>query len=130
MVDFIILEEDDDSPDRDENYPPIGTPDACLGLSLDGDATFTILGHTGRFFHAQCNCAGFWGEEVGIDFPDFIGYFVLEKGVTWNTIDWESGEVDDYGINGDIRPAELKDFIHFNVDIPHCLKVLEREGIT
>ena len=119
----IELIESSDEYDPRDYYPPMDEENACLGLSLDGDCNFAILGHTGRFFHAQCEDAGFNGEEVGIDFPDWIGYFVLDGGTTWESRDWESGHVDDYGCSGNVRHATAEDFVRFDVELPEMLRL-------
>lgn len=114
MTDLKIRE-----PKYEERYPPMETPDTALVLSLDGDQNLTVLSHTGRFFFAQCVHAGVDGEEVGISNPpEEPGYWVLEGGVSWTSTDWESGYVDDYGIEGDWRRAAMVDFIKYDVDYP------------
>lgn len=112
----MTIMEDEDS--AEENYPPKGTPESALVIVLNCDI-YDVLGHTGRFFHGECECAGFKGEEVYVDdVPDEPGYFVFENGEPWSHRDWETGYVDDYGISGDWRKARLDDFAKFGVEVP------------
>jgi hypothetical protein len=123
---FDITESEADPDDPNENYPPKGTEDACLLVNID-DYRFKMLGHTGRFFHAQCDCAGYDGEEIGIEgIPEEAGYWVMEKGVVSYSRDWESGVVDEVTISGEWRPALLEDFEKFNADEPECLFQLKK----
>lgn len=113
-----------------ENYPPIGTPEACLILSLDGDTNFTILGYTGSWCYDMFALAGVDGEESGVKAPIEPGYWVLEEGRYWETKDWETGYTDDCGLNGTLRPAILRDFEHFNADIPKCMLDQQQEIVN
>lgn len=98
-----------DEDDPNENYPPKGTPEFAIVINITCDQ-YIVLYHTGRYFHAQINCAGFNGEEIGItNVPDEPGVWVFENGKPWDHKDWETGIVDDYGITGDWRPAIAKD---------------------
>lgn len=101
-----------DSDDPADYYPPIGTPEAALVISLAGD-NFTVIAHTGRFFHGQIGCAGYNGEELGMTGSGDLdlGYYVFENGKPWSYDD-------DCGIDGDWRPATPKDFIDFDADMP------------
>ena len=104
--------------DPNENYPPIGTPEECLVLVINSE-NFEVLGHAGRFFHAQIGCVGYNGEEIGIDdVPDKHGYWVMENGSVWTSTDYDSGVVDDCGISGHWRPATAADFERFGVSLP------------
>mgnify|MGYP001087576777 CR=1 FL=1 len=121
-----ILEETKDEPDADDDYPPVGTPERALILAIDAD-NFTVLAHTGRFFHAQIACAGYDGEEVGIERPADLepGYYVYEGTKAWERKDWETGLIDDYGLGGALRPATHADFFTFGVKPPYATGVLE-----
>lgn len=113
----IDLEEDFD-PNDEKNYPAMGTPNTALLAVLDNE-TYKVLDHKGRFFHAQLNCAGVDGIEVGIDgVPDEPGFYVFYDGTPWTTKDWESGHVDDYGIEGKFRKARPEDFEAAGLDCP------------
>ena len=103
-------------------YPDKGTPNTALICALDCEG-YTVISHTGRFFFAQCADAGYSGEEVGVsNLPDDDpGFWVMENGVTWESTDWESGIVDDYGIEGDFRKPTMVDFIRY--DFPYPLHV-------
>ena len=106
--------------DPSDHYPPKGTEEACLILSL-GNEQFTVLGHTGRYFHGQCACAGYDGEEVGIaEAMDLDhGYWVMEKGRVYGGGGPDMrGEYDDPEVGGEWRRARLSDFKRFNVDAP------------
>lgn len=129
MTDFskLITEAEPEGYNPEDDYPPIEEPNEALGLSLDGDCNYWILAHTGRYLHGQIECAGMNGEESGISFPDEIGYFVLENGKGWNSRDWETGIVDDYGLDGDTRPALYADFVKFKADIPPMLADMQRD---
>jgi len=97
--------------DPADDYPPKGTPEACLLLVMNNEQ-FLVLGHTGRFFHGSINCAGYNGEEIGIqNVPDEHGYWVMEDGGVY--CDEDTAEV-----SGNWRPAILNDFIHFEADLP------------
>lgn len=116
-----ITEAPADEYDSEQGYPPIGTPEACLIVALDCDH-FRVLGHTGRFFHGQINCAGIPDGMIGIgNVPDEHGYWVMENGSVWTNQDHDSGVVDDCGVEGDWRPARLEDFDHFDADVPACM---------
>ncbi|AXQ69123.1 hypothetical protein HOU02_gp099 [Caulobacter phage CcrBL9] len=103
-----------------DHYPPKGTPDGCLILALSCD-NFTVLGHTGRYLHAMINCAGFNGEELGLEgVPDEPGYWVCENGSVNAGTDSYTGE--GYAeMYGDWRPARREDFEHYGVDMPAML---------
>jgi hypothetical protein len=109
MTELIPFVEDDYDPTA--HYPPIGTEESAMILNLDGES-FIVLAHTGRFMHGQINCAGFSGEELGLqDVPDEPGYWVLRNGVV------SAGE--DYAdLYGDWEPAQGDDFVRFDVDLP------------
>ncbi|UTU07772.1 hypothetical protein CcrC1_gp087 [Caulobacter phage C1] len=100
-----------------DHYPPKGTPNTCLILALTCD-NFTVLGHTGRYLHAMINCAGFNGEELGLEnVPDEPGYWVCENGDVNAGTDSFTGE--GYAeMYGDWRRARLSDFARFEVDMP------------
>lgn len=116
MAELVIMEAAADDPN--DHYPPKGTPETCLIIAIDSD-NFRTLAHTGRFFHAQLNCAGFDGEELGLEgVPDEPGFWVMEAGQTWSHRDWETGIVDDYGCGGVWRPALATDFIAFGLTVP------------
>jgi hypothetical protein len=104
----------EDDQDPSEHYPPVGTPETALVVVIDCD-NYCVLAHTGRYFHAQCDCAGFQGEEVGItDVPDGDpGVYVFENGEVWTTTCPDSGCVDDCGIDGDWRLATPEDVVRF-----------------
>lgn len=111
---------DDYAPEDD--YPPKGTPNTALIISITKDQ-YTVLAHTGRYFHGQINCAGLSGEEVGIsNVPDEPGVWVLEDGAPWSSRDWETGIVDDYGIEGTFRKATPADFEKFGLECPMDFK--------
>jgi hypothetical protein len=94
----------------EENYPPKGTPERALLVVINCD-NYHVVDYTGRFFHGQIACAEVQGEEVGIcDVPDDPGVYVFENGKPWTTTDWETGVVDDYGINGDFRKATFEEY--------------------
>ena len=60
-------------PSPDDLYPPKGTPETAIVITLTEDQNH-VVHHTGRYFHAQVECAGYQGEEVGIDdVPDEPG---------------------------------------------------------
>lgn len=108
-----ITAEANDRYDPENDYPPEGTENACLIISLDCDR-FEVLGHSGRYFHVQINCAGYNSEEIGIDdIPDQPGYWVMENGIL-------GGEPDNLSMSGEWRPAAREDFTRFNVDLPAC----------
>lgn len=97
----------------EDHYPPIGTEEACLIVSLDCD-TYRVLGHTGRAFHGQIECAGYNGEELGLqNVPEEPGYWVMERGSV-------HASEDEFEIDGDWRPAVAGDFDRFNADMPDC----------
>lgn len=110
-----IFEENDTKNPEDE-YPPIGTPETAIVIVINCD-NYEVVDYTGRFFHAQIGCAGFHGEEIGItNVPDSPGVYVMDNGKPWEGKDWETGIVDDYGIEGDWRLATKEDFKRFDVD--------------
>lgn len=123
----LITEIEPEQDDPNDNYPPMDEPNGALGLSLDGDCNYWILAHTGRYLHGQITCAGMNGEESGTPFPEEIGYFVLEDGKGWNSRDWETGIVDDYGLDGETRPALYADFVKFDADIPPMLVDMQKD---
>ena len=93
-----------------DNYPPKGTPETAIIVSLDCEI-YSVIWHTGRFFHAQCVHAGLLYEEIGLsDVPDEPGIWWFENGKPWHTTDWETGVPDDYGMDGDWRKATKEDF--------------------
>lgn len=106
--------------DPDFHYPPTGTEEAALLVTLDCEQ-FKVLGHTGRFLHGQIECAGLSGEDIGFEnVPDESGYFVMERGVV------SCGE--DYAdIDGDWRPATADDFKRFGADLPLCWMEKQRD---
>jgi len=120
MMDVNLTETLPDPHAPENNYPPMGTEESCLVLALNCE-TLEVLGHTGRFFHGQIECAGFSGEEIGVEnVPDESGYFVMERGVV------SCGE--DYAeVDGDWRPATAGDFKRFNVDLPLCWMEKQRD---
>ena len=111
-----------DPSDPEYHYPPTGTEEACLIIAFDCEQ-FKVLGHTGRYFHGQCACAGYDGEEVGIQVPVDMdpGYWVMRNGTVsgggpYQT--YEGTEYDDPEVSGDWCKARRSDFEHFNVDWP------------
>jgi hypothetical protein len=106
-----IFEGIEDEHTPEENYPPKGTPERALLVVIDCD-DYHVVDYTGRFFHGQIACAGVQGEEVGITGvpDDDPGVYVFENGKPWTTTDWETGVVDDYGIDGDFRKATLEEY--------------------
>ncbi len=114
-LEFGPLEKDDDPEDR---YPPKGTPETAIVINLDEDA-YSILHHTGRYFHGQLVVAGLIGEEIGImDVPTDPGVWTFEDGKYWTHTDWETGIVDDYGISGSWRKATPDDFANAGIECP------------
>lgn len=102
---------DDDSYAPENHYPPIGTEESAMVLVISSD-NFTVLSHTGRFMHGQCNCAGFDGEEIGLkNVPDEPGYWVLRNGTMDCGEDWAD-------LYGDWSEATLDDFTRFDIDVP------------
>lgn len=94
----------------EEDYPPKGTPERALLVVINCD-NYHVVDYTGRFLHAQIACAGYQGEEVGIrGVPDDPGVYVFENGKPWNGTDWETGVIDDFGIDGDFRPATFEEY--------------------
>lgn len=117
MSDELIPVEHDEPP-----YPPIGTEEACLIIALDCEQ-FMALGHTGRYMHGQCACAGVDGPETGIRVPDDLdpGYWVMRNGRVYGGGPYWTPygeEYDDPEVSGDWRKARRSDFDHFNVDWP------------
>ncbi len=107
----------------DPGYPPIGTPETALVLAIDCD-NYPVLGHTGRYMHAQMVCAGVDGQEVGLNTDQLDvagwepGYCVLERGVFWESRDCETNVVDDCGLDGHWRRAVSEDFMFYGIAIP------------
>lgn len=105
----LIFTEDEYKPE--DHYPPVGTEESGLVLIISAD-NFTVLEHTGRFMHGQRCCAGFDGEEIGLqDVPDEPGYWVFRDGKV------SAGE--DYAdLYCDWAPAQPEDFARFGVELP------------
>jgi hypothetical protein len=84
---MINVDADAQSYDPADHYPPKGTEEACLAIVIDSEM-FRVLGHTGRYMHGQINCAGYQGEELGLNnVPDDPGFWVMERGSVWTSFD-------------------------------------------
>ena len=116
ITDELTIKPDEFNPD--DHYPPKGTPETALVVTLTCDQ-YHVVHHTGRYFHAQVECAGYHGEEVGIDdVPDEPGVWYFSGGKPWTSKDWETGVIDDGGISGDWRRATAEDFKDAGLECP------------
>ena len=111
----------------DDHYPPKGTPETALVVTLT-PGQYHVVHHTGRYFHAQVECAGFQGEEVGIDdVPDEPGVWYFSGGKPWTGRDWETGVIDDGGISGEWREATPEDFKDAGLKCPMSLPAPQKD---
>lgn len=93
-------------------------------LSEDGDIDTQILDGRGSFF--------FWNlengrscDDFGVMCPEGPGLWLLTKGEPWSSRDWESGMVDDYGLDGEIRAVEpVTAAEHFGLSVDDVMDLI------
>lgn len=108
--------------EAENSYPPVGTPETAIVVVIDSE-NFKILAHTGRYFHGTCVCAGYTGEESGLcGVPDEPGFYFFYDGKVWTSQCWETGIVDDWGIEGSFRKATPEDFLTAGLECPLDLR--------
>jgi len=113
ITELTAIEEDRS---EENNYPPKGTEETALIVWLDEEA-FTVVAHTGRFFHSHFIDAGLQEDELNISTVERDpGVYVFSGGKVWESRDWETGVVDDYGIDGLWRLANAKDLKDFDYE--------------
>lgn len=116
---------DDEDDDNHSDEPPKNEPNEAL-ICYTGNEIGTVLAHKGRFFYWQDYAVGPYGglDEYGINLPpeDEPGFWVLENcNRPWSSTDWETGIVDDFGVDGQYRRPTKQDFIKFGrEDLIEC----------
>jgi hypothetical protein len=95
-------------------------------IKENGKIEGLVLNHKGVFFYQQNYHIGGSLEDCGVQAPESGGLFVLNNGEPWTRTDWESGHVDDYGIDGDIEPISLDEAAdNWGFTVDNLLKEIE-----